>query len=119
VIITPVSLSNKVIAICICIFGLILVSGCTSSVAKESIAGKYFIINSTFGSYMELNHDGTCYLFDHETDTAIFGFNCTYAISGNTMNVCYPKFGSICDNWTFISNKEIVSPAGLHGKKVK
>jgi hypothetical protein len=119
VIITPVSLSKKVIALSVCVIGLILMSGCTSPAEKEGIAGKYFITNSSSASYMQISPDGTCYLFDHMSEKGPLGFNCTFTTQSNAIKVCYPTYSDVCDTWTIVSSYEISSPAGLRAKKVR
>jgi hypothetical protein len=120
VIITSISLSAKVIAISIFVIGLIVISGCTSTGEKGSVAGKYIHTVPGSTSYMQLNSDGTCLLYPQvEGNIPVPGFNCTYTVSGNTFKACYnsPVSTGVCDDWTIVSPNEIAGPAGYHAKK--
>jgi|WetSurMetagenome_2_1015567.scaffolds.fasta_scaffold491110_2 hypothetical protein len=109
--------SGKVIALSICIIGLMVISGCTATGEKGSIAGKYLDTTGST-SYLQLNPDGTCYLYPVvRGNFEVPGFNCTYTVHGNSFRACYPESGGICDNWTVISPGEISGPAGYHAKK--
>jgi hypothetical protein len=111
---TSIPVSCKVIALGICVICMMMTSGCTSA----GVTGKYLDTAHGSTSYMQLNPDGTCYLYPFVRDNyPVPGFNCTYTVHGNTFQACYPESNGICDTWTIISPEEISGPAGYIAKK--